>query len=905
MANTLTYMLLILLANELAFGEHCSKVDSLIYHNITRCSIVPVVNTTAEDIQILIENDQVNLLKITFEFPENTQKSIRMKQSESVRVQQDSASFFYDLFNWQIIVSHISDKLLTLKPNFQTLSLNTLTVGIEGVNIKILAKPLGCLGNVTHHEYLYIVKEYLLHIIESISDEKIKICTSVVRNIEGNAKFHPVCYGVHKKNGSRSCNYLETGRWSYGLSIFIYTIKFIAILFCPILIPASIYNSKYLDNAYRISLDQKLSIQVMVSDRKLPENAKNWKFYLPISYFKKWLIFNPDNLEEGVVYNFEVTALHLGVKSNTLVSKSHVPASLTDLIYEKCYLCKIGHDLGFRWCCYSSICPQHMQFHRSRKYTCMSWMKCCQGLMKLVLVMLIPQPWILRLIVYYYYEKIDFESRRLAAESQGLSMSFKGYLLGYIPPIHWFFLAIYILYVIDLFIFGTLVKSVFRELVKIIKESFQDMNASLSFEILRWGVSRYLVPFSYFGLLGILLAPFYWVFITPFVLVLFCFYYIPLVSLFFRLFLHLFWFCLPDCAINSKCFSFLKDYAEKTHLISRHLKVNTISPDRKIVNMDRRAGKCVHRHFQILVVFLCLFTVMAITILITECIGYLIDILAFTLIGMILHTNTVLPYFSFVFMIVIYFSTSIKDVRLTYLDFNKIIISEVISNAQDQLKPDAQWSNTAYFIKADGDSPPNNALTFGKSGAIYFHAVSLLLFINEEDHAYIPCDFFYKICEMPVSTCPGARSVCYFKAFVRFLYILLFLIFVMIVVLSFGGLYNISSTHQMFAALAGGFLPWLFQNVIQLNPAPEQVNTSTLSFKKHFWSEIKNFEQIFKVRDVEFQLLSKKDTINKRASTTDLSSDQTVIEIQRKSESHDKHNANRYVYFAGSFQGNV
>ena len=904
MENIIFFSLLILSTNKLALGDHCSKMDSLPYYNFNYCRIIPVLNKTSEKIIDFLKSDQTNLLKIKFDFPEITKKAIAIKQSES-RIKKDDASHFYEPFHWQILISHIGDKLLTLKPNFETLSLNTLNIGIEDLILIMLDKPLGCLANVTNHEYLYIVKEYLIHFVEEINNKNILVCTSGMKNVNNNAKFHPICYGIQNKNGSRNCHYLETGRWSYGLYIFINVIKFTVILFFPLLIPSSLYKSKYLDEGYSVTLNKHIPIKVMVSSRKLPENEGSWKFFLPRSYFKKWQSFKPDNLEMDVVYNFEVTALNLRVKANTLVSKSHVPASFLDLIYEKCYLCNIGHDMSFKWCCDSPICPQNIQCKQSSTYTSMPWLKCCQSFMKLILVLLIPQPWILRLLVYYYYEKIDFDTRRSAAEKQGLTLSFKGYLLGYISPIHWAFIVIYVLYVVDLLILGTLVKSVLRALVKIVKESFRDMNSSLSFEILRWGVSRYLVPFSYFGLVGIILAPVYWLLITPLVILLFCFYYIPLVSLFFRLILHLIWFCMPNFAINSKCFSVLKVYAKKMHLISRHLNIHTISPHRKIINTDRRSENCAHRHFQILVVFLYLLSVTAITVLLTECIGYMIDIVAFTLIGMILHTNTVLPYFSFVFMMVIYLSTSIKDVRVTYLDFNKIIISEVINAAQNDLKLEMQWSHTAHFIKPDDSVPPSHSLTFNKSGIIYFRANSLILFINQEDHAYIPSELFYKICEMPVSTCPGSRSLNYCKAFVNFFYILLFLIFVMIVVLSFGGLYNISSTHQMFAALAGGFLPWIFQNVVQLNPAPEQVNTNGLSFKKHFWSEIKNFEQSFKIRDFEIQLQSKEDYMGKNGSTLDPGSDHTVIEIKKEIDYVDETNSNDYVYFDGSFQIDV
>jgi predicted membrane channel-forming protein YqfA (hemolysin III family) len=61
---------------------------------------------------------------------------------------------------------------------------------------------------------------------------------------------------------------------------------------------------------------------------------------------------------------------------------------------------------------------------------------------------------------------------------------------------------------------------------------------------------------------------------------------------------------------------------------------------------------------------------------------------------------------------------------------------------------------------------------------------------------------------------PGPLIYNIVRATWRFLCICLFLLFVVLIVLAFGDNYKISGTNQMLATLAGGFLPWVFRNIL-------------------------------------------------------------------------------------------
>ena len=87
----------------------------------------------------------------------------------------------------------------------------------------------------------------------------------------------------------------------------------------------------------------------------------------------------------------------------------------------------------------------------------------------------------------------------------------------------------------------------------------------------------------------------------------------------------------------------------------------------------------------------------------------------------------------------------------------------------------------------------------------------------------------YNMLQVQIAGTPGPVYRSLLKASARFLVIIFFLAFVFIVVMSFGSVYRISSTNQMLATLAGGFIPFIFSSL--LKPVSADVETNLVSFK--------------------------------------------------------------------------
>ena len=130
----------------------------------------------------------------------------------------------------------------------------------------------------------------------------------------------------------------------------------------------------------------------------------------------------------------------------------------------------------------------------------------------------------------------------------------------------------------------------------------------------------------------------------------------------------------------------------------------------------------------------------------------------------------------------------------------------------------------------------------------------LVLFVDSEDTPRIPKQLFDEVTQIRVAGVPGPVFRGHIEAVQQLVKIVIFILFVFIVVLSFGAVYKISTTNQMLAALVGGFLPMILRTFLA-PPAPD-VELGTVSFKSKMDEVIKNFCQYWPIYDLPFELIS-------------------------------------------------
>ncbi|GFS24002.1 ankyrin repeat and SOCS box protein 2 [Elysia marginata] len=227
--------------------------------------------------------------------------------------------------------------------------------------------------------------------------------------------------------------------------------------------------------------------------------------------------------------------------------------------------------------------------------------------------------------------------------------------------------------------------------------------------------------------------------------------------------------------------------------------------------------------------------------------------MAFTMMGIIVNAGAVLKYVSMVLLVFVYMNDCYSNVYENYLTFNKTIMDDIIDRTTADIRkiasmPSTQQANTAFQVKCiDEEKASDPSLNFDKKETRW-RLGQLLLFLDCYDTPRIPLRLFQRLCQVQVSGAPGPVYINLLAATGKFMIIVIFLAFVMIVVMAFGNVYQMSSTNTTLATLAGGFVPMLLKNV--LNSKGAKLSLKTVSFKGQIDEIIDEYKQFWPVLDL-------------------------------------------------------
>ena len=210
------------------------------------------------------------------------------------------------------------------------------------------------------------------------------------------------------------------------------------------------------------------------------------------------------------------------------------------------------------------------------------------------------------------------------------------------------------------------------------------------------------------------------------------------------------------------------------------------------------------------------------------------QVCVFTMMGIIVNAGKVLKYGSLIFLVVLYSYDCYNNVYIQYLKLNKALFSDIksrIKGIMDVTSLPSYLQENRGFKAAEASEQADYESTddLSKENPNTWIINDLILFIDNDDNPRIPKKLFEETCEITVPGSPGPvyRNLLYATG--KFLVIITFIVFVFIVVLMFGDVYKVSSTNQMLATMAGGFVPMVFSNV--LKPATPPTELGSVSFK--------------------------------------------------------------------------
>ena len=467
------------------------------------------------------------------------------------------------------------------------------------------------------------------------------------------------------------------------------------------------------------------------------------------------------------------------------------------------------------------------------------------------MVLLLPIPFYIRLGVYYVFEHPEIVDRYEAASVLGMPPEYNFRLLRYLTPTHPVFATAYIIYFLAGFSLAVLsgrpTKTRYQEATI---SAFTDLKNLSMLSAVGMLIKNCLWPFKKYGIWGCFLGLIYWPFIMPVSIVTCIIYCIPLIFLSIQVVYYTMKDPDEEITTGKGAQQSVKQFEADQLLHKDNLKKPTdccycsVSVRRMITNIVASA--------------FILLTIYSIMLMAAEVVGFIAEVLCFTMMGLIINASKVLKYGTLIFLVIMYSYDTYNNVNKKYLKLNKALFSDIkwrLGKDIDQFTslPSYLQGNRGFKAAEASDQAEYETIDDLSNDLKYHLDINdLILFIDTEDNPRIPRKLFDDVCQVRVAGSPGPVYRSLLAATWKFMIIVFFIGFTFIVVLSFGENYKMSSTNQMLATLAGGFMPMIFRHV--LKPGSATVETGLVSFRSKLEEIIQNFCQSWPLYDFQFEV---------------------------------------------------
>ncbi|KAL3853807.1 hypothetical protein ACJMK2_017316 [Sinanodonta woodiana] len=755
----------------------------------------------------------------------------------------------YKPTHWVLARGRLGKGLLLLKHNYEMLSLSTLSLNTQKLDISLIQSSPNCIEEMNVSTFEIAVRELLFNKLKKIEAGD-AICNIHITDDNGVAKFVYRC--CHRNSdGTIKCEDVTRDIWLNMLFTIILLLKLYVILASPKLVPETFYRVKYVASTYIHRLGNKpLNLKVILT--KTPNKYQEASVTTDVSRFKYMTRFKEKlkDMKPDIKYSLKITEIHMRVEGERLIPEDDAPVGLLKSLYDSFVRCKIRERPSVSKCCYADVCLLHQKSRRIPWHTFLSKLMMC------IVMLILAMPWIVRVYLYYQYEHEEMNAEKDVASRKGLSLIFPGSVTLYLTPLHTLFIVIYVMLSVEYILYGIVKEKVRQRFMLVIQKCFRDMRERNTSEVFGWSASMLLKPCTSLGVAGICLGMIFWIIAIPYLLIILSFYLFPTVNLTLRMFGHFIVFVLPrgtKFTNNTLCSKF----GQWLNIIRDNTGMQHIAWTETFERNEQELKMTNNRCLQLLVITICLISMYSVIFLLTEIVSFYVEMLVYTSIGIILNAKTTLTYISLIFLMAMYANSCFNYVVDRYQSVNKTI-NKVLQelpkeNVDDGMHfPGDQQRNIAFRVTTDGLKALEDPVSLVKTefGYLKWRTSRLVLFLSTNDMPFIPRKFFFHACKMPHYSCPGELLFNYLRAFGELSTIVAFLLFVLVIVLSFGETYQLSATNQLLATLAGGFLPWIFRNVVFRTHAPPSLDKSNPSFKICFSELLGNYSQNWPIDDI-------------------------------------------------------
>ena len=798
----------------------------------------------------------------------------------------------YDAKKWARVTTAHGQTLLSLAFNYGVLSMMTLTLGTEMLHVELQDSPPGCMEAVSDWHKIDSIRRLLMRDfdadgpITTVDDDR--ICNEIIENNDGYAKFRHNCCYKNSITGAIECTTEIGNIWLNLLYAMLMIVRFSLLCFGPSFFISAIESMSKDNIPYVVRLKTKLEKTVCFcygdTESSKGISAKRVLDLTTMRAFPKLrnLVRSLD-LPLGQPVKVRFPQYDICVDYKRMLKENNVPVSLFQSLFRAIFMCQIRFITPFKECCKTNM------FYSEERI--IPWTKFCRKVGKLLLILLLPTPFYIRLIIFYKFEYAALENRKRAIALGGLKESYENSLIHYFTPTHGLFVFIYAVYAVTALVLTFMYRPrKAHRLQKVIVDSFRDLKRLNWTDTLGMFVSNVIWPFKRFRLLGCLVCLIYWPVVLPLTIVVSVAYFIPTIYLTVRM------------AVHSKVASVVK--GRRSHRKTYKVRITTDEDVhrfetenvlQKLLHCDKethdstfslddidhvkpkehdtvrdnvsRASTIIRyrscsfrRAFKyVFCAVMCIVTLYAVVVILSEVIGCFVEIVVFTVMGCIVNAGSLLRYVMLLVMVFVYCCDCFNNMSKKYLKMNKALFNEVkcrirdletVTSLPSSLQENCGFKAQELNEQADyegsddvAEKPPN-----------HWMINDLVLFVDSEDTPRIPKQLFDQVTQIRVAGVPGPVYRGHIEAFQQLIKIVIFILFVFVVVLSFGAVYRISTTNQMLATLVGGFLPMILRTFLA-PPAPD-VELGTVSFKSKMDEVIKNFCQYWPIYDLPFELVS-------------------------------------------------
>ena len=184
----------------------------------------------------------------------------------------------------------------------------------------------------------------------------------------------------------------------------------------------------------------------------------------------------------------------------------------------------------------------------------------------------------------------------------------------------------------------------------------------------------------------------------------------------------------------------------------------------------------------VLTAIVCIATLYAVVIILSEVIGCLVEIIVFTIMGIIVNAAALLKYVMLVLMVFGYSCDCFNNMAKKYLKLNKALFGEVKGRIKDlsdvtSLPSFLQENRGFKSQELNEQAEYEEADDVAKKPKNHWMINDLVLFIDSEDMPRIPKQLFDEVCQIRVAGVPGPVFRGHIEAFEQFLKIVVFIIF--------------------------------------------------------------------------------------------------------------------------------